>query len=101
MANGKFGPTYDPFNPENVPVNCPSCQKRPSRNKALQPTGEATRRCGLCGRVEKWEQPARAAHGDRRYQRLLSRQRKKFGDIDMILFQWVVEPEAVDEASDG
>jgi uncharacterized Zn finger protein len=84
---------YDPFNPENVPMNCPSCQKKPSRNKAVTPVDETTRKCSLCGRVEHWEQPSKKAHGERRYVRLVSRQRKKFGDIDMILFQWIAEPD--------
>ena len=100
MAHGKFGPSYDPFNPDNIPVNCPSCQKKPSRNKALKPAGETKRQCAVCGRIENWEKPSRASLGDRRYQRLVSRQRKKFGDIELVLFQWIAEPDQATEGSD-
>jgi len=86
-------PAYDPFNPENTATNCPSCQKRRSRHKPLRPAGSATRRCELGGRVEHWAKPDRKVHGERRYQRLLARQRRRFGDLDMILPQWIAEPE--------
>lgn len=85
---------YDPFDPENVPVNCPSCQKGTSGRKLLRPAGPAERRCGSCGRVERWEEPDRRAHGERRYKRLVARQRSKFGDLDLLLKQWIAEPEA-------
>ena len=84
---------YDPFDPENVPVHCPSCRTRKGGHKPLRPTGEGTRRCEVCGRVEHWIRPSRALCGDRRYQRLVARQRKKFGDLDLILPQWVADPE--------
>lgn len=86
--------THDPFDPENVPVNCPSCQKGSSSRKLLRPTGEGQRRCGGCGRVERWEEPSRRAHGERRFKRLMARQRSKFGDLDLVLKQWIAEPEA-------
>jgi len=86
-------PSYDPFNPENVPVHCPSCQKKRSAPKSLKPAGEDTRRCEACGRVERWLRPDRILHGDRRYKRLVARQRQKFGDLDMILPQWIADPE--------
>jgi len=86
-------PSYDPFNPDNVAVHCPSCQKKRSAPKSLQPAGPTTRRCDACGRVEHWLQPSRAAHGDRRYKRLLARQRQKFGDLDVLLAQWIADPE--------
>jgi hypothetical protein len=85
---------YDPFDPENVPVNCPSCQKGPSARKPLRPVGPAERCCGNCGRVERWEEPDRRVHGERRYKRLVARQRSKFGDLDLLLKQWIAEPEA-------
>ena len=88
------GPPYDPFNPENVAVHCPSCQKKRSARKSLQPAGPTTRRCETCGREEQWLQPSRAVHGDRRYKRLLARQRQKFGDLDLVLAQWIADPEA-------
>lgn len=84
---------YDPFDPEKVAVVCPSCRQRRPKRKSLKPVDEATRKCSDCGRVERWEQPNRKAHGDRRYERMMSRQRRKFGDLDTILFQWIAEPE--------
>jgi hypothetical protein len=84
---------YDPFNPENVPTHCPTCQKKPSSRKALRPVDETTRRCDICGRVERWMKPDRKTHGDRRFQRFLARQRQKFGKLDMALFQWIADPE--------
>jgi hypothetical protein len=43
--------------------------------------------------VEHWLQPSRAAHGDRRFKRLLARQRQKFGDLEVVLAQWIADPE--------
>jgi hypothetical protein len=93
-GGGAPQPPYDPFNPENVAVLCPSCQGKRAAAKLLQPAGPTTRRCDACGRVENWLQPSRAVHGDRRYKRLLARQRQKFGDLDVVLPQWVADPEA-------
>ncbi len=88
-----IAPPHDPFNPENVAVSCPSCQNKRANARSLQPDGPTTRRCSACGRVERWLQPSRATHGDRRYKRLLARQRQKFGDLDVILAQWIADPE--------
>ena len=87
------GPLYDPFNPENKATNCPACQKKRSSHKPLRPVDATTRRCEVCGRVEHWERPERKVHGGRRYQRLLARQRQRFGDLDLVLPQWIAEPE--------
>ncbi|MDW7709939.1 MAG: hypothetical protein SCH98_05650 [Deferrisomatales bacterium] len=86
---------YDPFDPENTPVNCPSCQKGASARKLLRPVGPEERRCSHCGRVERWGEPDPAVHGQRRYKRLVSRQRSKFGDLGLVLKQWIAEPEAI------
>jgi hypothetical protein len=85
---------YDPFDPENAPANCPSCQKKPSSRKLLRPVDETTRRCEACGRTERWLQPNRKVHGDRRYERFLSRQRQRFGKLDLVLHQWIADVEA-------
>jgi len=92
---------YDPFNPENVPVNCPSCQKRPKSFKPLRPLDATTRQCQACGRVERWVQPARKLHGDRRFERLLARQKKQFGDLEVVLAQWVADPEPEGKGEGG
>ncbi len=84
---------YDPFNPENIPSNCPACQKKTTSYKPLRPVDETTRRCEKCGRVERWMKPERKTHGERRYKRFVARQRRKFGDLDMVLPQWIPDTE--------
>ena len=86
----KHRPPHDPFNPEPRGARCPSCAGGRMQCDAEQ----TSRRCPNCRRVERWIQPSRKTVGNRRYQRLLARQQKKFGDLDMILFQWVADPDA-------
>ena len=86
---GKHDAKHDPFNPEARGVRCPSC----SSAKMQCEEDETVRRCPRCGRVERWLQPSRKGVGDRRYQRLRARQQKKFGELEMILFQWIADPE--------
>ena len=89
---GKHKAQHDPFNPEPRGVRCPSC----STARLQCEETETVRRCPLCGRVERWQQPSRKQLGTRRYQRLVARQQKKFGELDMILPQWVADPEPTD-----
>lgn len=78
---------HDPFNPDNVPVWCPECQK-----DRLVPRGAYVRVCKGCGRTEVFEKPDRKVHGERPYKRLMARQKKKFGSTDGIaLPQWIVK----------
>jgi hypothetical protein len=58
------------------------------------------RRCPRCGRVERWLQPTRKLLGTRRYQRLVARQQKKFGELDLILPQWIADPEPTEPSSE-
>jgi hypothetical protein len=94
MAKNKEA--HDPFNPEPRGVRCPSCGT--ARMQCEE--GETVRRCPSCGRVERWIQPNRKAVGNRRYQRLVARQQKKFGEMEMVLFQWVADPEPVTPAKE-
>ena len=84
---------YDPFNPEPRGIRCPSCQA--SKMTCKEEGTERT--CPKCGRVERWLQPSRKLLGDRRHQRLLARQRKKFGELEMVLFQWIADPEPAEK----
>ena len=94
---GKHKPQHDPFNPEPRNVRCPSCS-----SARMQCEGDETvRRCPQCGRVERWGQPTRKQLGTRRYQRLLARQQKKFGELDLILPQWVADPEPTESSPAG
>ena len=94
---GRRKAEHDPFNPEPRGVRCPSC----SAARLQCDTNETERRCPNCGRVERWIQPSRKELGDRRFQRLKARQQKKFGDLDMILNQWVADPEPTGPSSQG
>ncbi|MDF1552491.1 MAG: hypothetical protein P1P84_05480 [Deferrisomatales bacterium] len=89
---GKHKAQHDPFNPEPRGVRCPSCSGARMQCEA----DETVRRCPHCKRVERWLQPSRKLLGTRRYQRLLARQQKKFGELDLILPQWVADPEPTD-----
>jgi len=84
---GQKKSSHDPFNPENKPVWCPECQK-----DRLVPRGTYLRVCKACGRTEVFEKPDRKIHGDRSYQRLMARQKRKFGATTGIaLPQWIVK----------
>lgn len=91
---GQHKSSHDPFNPENKPVWCPECQK-----DRLVPRGAYLRVCKACGRAEVFEKPDRKVHGDRPYQRLLARQKRKFGATTGIaLPQWIVRARPEGEA---
>jgi hypothetical protein len=88
---------HDPFNPENVPVWCPECQK-----DRLVPRGAYLRVCKTCGRTEVFEKPDRKVHGERPYKRLMARQKKKFGSTEGIaLPQWIVKAKPEGEAGES
>ena len=61
----------------------------------METDGKTVRKCRLCGRIERLKKPQRKELGDRRYQRLIARQRKKFGALKEIKLQWIADPEIV------
>jgi hypothetical protein len=61
----------------------------------MESDGENVRKCRSCGRIERLAKPHRKELGDRRYQRLIARQKKKFGALKEIKFQWIPEPENI------